>query len=64
MSDFPRGDWCSVWDGLYWRFIQRHRDFFARNPRLSIMASQLERMAGEKLAGHLRTAEDYLNQLA
>jgi deoxyribodipyrimidine photolyase-related protein len=64
MSDFSRGDWCPVWDGLYWRFIHRHRDFFARNPRLSIMASQLDRMGGEKLAGHLRTAEDYLNQLA
>lgn len=64
MSDFPRGDWCPVWDGLYWRFIHRHRDIFARNPRLSIMASQLDRIGGEKLAGHLRTAEDYLNRLA
>ncbi|MCU0578503.1 MAG: cryptochrome/photolyase family protein [Desulfobacterota bacterium] len=64
MSDFARGEWCTVWDGLYWRFIHRHRDFFARNPRLSVMASQLDRMGGEKLAGHLRTAEDYLNRLA
>jgi deoxyribodipyrimidine photolyase-related protein len=64
MSDFPRGAWCPVWDGLYWRFIHRHRDFFERNPRLSVMTSQLKRMGQEKLARHIGTAEAYLNQLA
>jgi deoxyribodipyrimidine photolyase-related protein len=21
MSSFGRGDWCDIWDGLFWRFI-------------------------------------------
>jgi len=37
MSDYPRGDWCDVVDGLYWRFVAEHRDFFAGNPRLAMM---------------------------
>jgi deoxyribodipyrimidine photolyase-related protein len=63
MSDFPRGDWCPIWDGLYWRFILKHRDFFERNPRLSVMASQLKKMGPDKLAGHLKIAETFLNLL-
>ena len=29
MSDFRKGEWCDVVDGLYWRFIQKHRAFFS-----------------------------------
>lgn len=28
------------WDGLSWRFISKHREFFAGNPRLSVMVRQ------------------------
>jgi deoxyribodipyrimidine photolyase-related protein len=63
MSDFPRGDWCAVWDGLYWRFIHRHRDVIAANPRMGMMARQLERMAPERLRAHLNNAEQFLGTL-
>lgn len=62
MSNFRKGPWCAVWDALYWRFIDRHRDFFARNPRMSVMAAQCERM-GRRLDEHRRTAEQFLTQL-
>ncbi|MFM9067882.1 MAG: cryptochrome/photolyase family protein [Planctomycetota bacterium] len=62
MSNFKRGSWCEIWDALYWRFVARHRDFFASNPRLSVMASQLTKM-GAKLAHHETVAERFLNQL-
>ncbi|MEA5415021.1 cryptochrome/photolyase family protein [Synechococcus sp. BA-132 BA5] len=44
MGDFKKGPWCEIWDGLYWRFIGRHLDFFQANPRLSMMVRLLERM--------------------
>ena len=44
MSDYPRGEWCDVVDGLYWRFIDRHRDFFQGNPRLALMPRALDRL--------------------
>ena len=28
MMDFKKGDWCNTMDGLYWRFINRNRNFF------------------------------------
>jgi deoxyribodipyrimidine photolyase-related protein len=32
MSDYPKGDWQAVWDGLFRRFMHVHRDFFLQNP--------------------------------
>jgi deoxyribodipyrimidine photolyase-related protein len=62
MSNFPKGAWCPVWDALYWRFIHRHRAFFASNPRMSVMAAQCQRM-GTRLEDHLQTAERFLSGL-
>jgi deoxyribodipyrimidine photolyase-related protein len=63
MSDFPRGDWCDVWDALYWRFIDRHRDVFAGNPRMRVMTFQLDRMGKKKREDYLREADRYLRNL-
>jgi deoxyribodipyrimidine photolyase-related protein len=62
MSDYKKGDWTAVWDGLYWRFVSKHRDFFERNPRMKVMVSQVDRM-GEKLQAHQRTADAFLSSL-
>lgn len=62
MSSFRRGDWCTVWDALYWRFINNNRDFFALNPRMSLMVKQCDRM-GEKLDQHVERASEYLSDL-
>ncbi|MFO1062959.1 MAG: cryptochrome/photolyase family protein [Pirellulales bacterium] len=62
MSNFRRGDWCEVWDALYWRFISKHREFFLRNPRMAMMVRQADKM-GAKLERHIRTADDYLKSI-
>lgn len=49
MSDqYGQGDWCEVADGLYWRFIDRHRSFFNSNPRMSVMTGNLDKMDPER----------------
>jgi len=62
MSDFPKGPWCDIWDGLYWRFVGRHRHRFADNPRMRVMAVQWERMDASKRSHHLNNAENYLRK--
>ncbi len=63
MSDYPKGEWCEVWDGLYWRFIAKHADFFASNPRLSMMAVTVRRMAPQTLRRHIENAERFLQKI-
>jgi deoxyribodipyrimidine photolyase-related protein len=62
MSDHAKGDWCEVWDALYWRFVDREREFFEANPRMRVMVGQLDRM-GSKLDHHRTTAERFLEKL-
>lgn len=33
MSNYPRGEWTEIWDGLFWRFLQKHRAIFSSNYR-------------------------------
>lgn len=44
MSDYEKGEWCDVWDGLYWRTVHRLKDRLAANPRMSQAARSLERL--------------------
>ncbi len=62
MSDYRSGDWCDVVDGLYWRFIDRHRDFFAGNPRLALMPRALDRQKKERLDHIFAAAESFLEE--
>jgi deoxyribodipyrimidine photolyase-related protein len=62
MSDYRKGPWCDVLDGLYWRFIARHREFFARNPRLALMPKALDRLSATRKTLIFRAAEQFLQQ--
>lgn len=63
MSNFSKGDWCEVWDGLYWRFINKHKEVIKENARMGMMVSMLDKMDKKKLDKHIETAENYLELL-
>lgn len=60
MSNWPKGQWQSLWDALFWRFMHTHRDFFVSNPRLALLVGALDKMDEQTKAQHLRIAEQYL----
>ncbi len=60
MSDYSRGEWCDTVDGLYWRFIHKHRNFFSANPRLSLMPKALDRLNAERREHIFGKAEGFL----
>ena len=63
MSDYKKGDWQKIWDGLYWRFIYKNQSFFQSNPRLSMMVRTLNKMNKQKLESHIKISEEYLSNL-
>ena len=63
MSDYKKGEWQKVWDGLFWRFMHVHRTFFLQNPRLGMLIGSFDRMPEMKQKSHLNTAEQFLNSL-
>ena len=48
MSNYKRGDWANTWDALYWKFIDKHRSFFLKNHRMSMMVSMYDKKDKQK----------------
>jgi len=63
MSDFKKGPWQEVWDGLFWRFMHVHHDFFMQNPRLGMLVRSFDKMHEKKQKTHLQNSENYLRSL-
>jgi len=60
MMDFKKGQWCDTLDGLYWRFIEKNRDFFSKNPRLSMMTRTLDKMNPDRKKLIMDAAKDFI----
>jgi len=63
MSNYQQGKWQEVWDGLFWNFMDQHREFFAKQPRLSMLLRSFDKMDIQKRELHLTTAEIFLKKL-
>ena len=64
MSDYPSGDWQKLWDGLFWRFMDKNRRVLSKNPRLNMLIHNLDKMEAEKRNQHMMNATHFLNTLA
>jgi deoxyribodipyrimidine photolyase-related protein len=62
MSDYKKGDWCETWDGLFWRFIGKHSEFFSKNYRMSMMVKTYEKMEPNRKQKLLKLAESFLKE--
>jgi deoxyribodipyrimidine photolyase-related protein len=60
MSNYANGEWESIWDGLFWSFVMKHKDFFSANPRTSMLAHSLNRMSEDKRNSHIKNADSFI----
>ena len=44
MSDYKKGEWTDIVDGLYWKFIDENRAKLV-NPRIGIMTKMIDTMS-------------------
>lgn len=63
MSHFKKGDWCPVWDALFWHFMHKQRHFFSANPRLGMLLNLFDKMEPAKRQQHLNLAQMWLQKL-
>ena len=63
MSNYKKGEWCSIWDSLFWNFIDKQREFFKTNPRMRMLVSSYDRMNIEKKEKLINTAHNFLKNL-
>jgi len=64
MSNYPKGEWCATWDGLFWRFLHQHQAFLGENQRLGMLVNMLHKMDKSTLKAHLHHADQFLGKLS
>jgi len=62
MSNYERGEWANIWDGLYWRFIEKHRHVLSKNSRMRSSVQRLDRLDPDQRRIMQYRAEDFLNR--
>ena len=60
MSNYSKGDWCDVVDGLYWRFVEKNIKFFESNPRLAVMTRSLNNMNPDRKKLIFKKANEFI----
>ena len=56
-------DWCAIWDGLYWRWIDKNKQDLSKNHRWSMMCSMATKMDKTKMENHKNIANEFLQSL-
>jgi deoxyribodipyrimidine photolyase-related protein len=70
MSDYKKQSssgqipaWNEIWDGLFWRFMDKHRTFFHKNPRLGMLVNTFDKMDIQKQIKLKQDAAYFLDKL-
>ena len=59
---FKKGPWCDVMDGLYWKFIDKNKRFFLKNPRLAMMVRVSEKMSKDRKIRIFKAANNFIKE--
>ena len=60
MSNYSKGSWTYVVDGLYWRFIDKNREKLRKNPHIGIMTKMIDNMKLERKEKIYSEADNFL----
>lgn len=63
MSDYPKGEWQTIWDALFWHFMDKQRAFFLKNPRLGMLIKTYDKWEDAKKESTKKVAQDFLNKM-
>jgi deoxyribodipyrimidine photolyase-related protein len=44
MSNYGKGPWTNVWDALFWRFMNKNREYLSKNFRLGMLIKTYDKM--------------------
>jgi deoxyribodipyrimidine photolyase-related protein len=61
MSDYERGDWADVWDGLFWRFIENNKTALRHDPAGRVLVQRFERLNPDRKRIIGYRADDFLD---
>ncbi len=63
MGPYKTGEWQEGVDGLYWQFIEKNKEFFRKNHRMSMMVKTVEKMPAAKKQRIYQKAQELREKL-
>ena len=63
MTDFGAGEWRDDWDGLYWHFVDDHREVFETNPRARVVTRSWDGFSKDRRDELLRRGRAVVSRL-
>ena len=60
MSNYKKGNWSDIVDGLYWNFIHTNKDILAKNPRMSMVMMSYRKLKEDRKDYLLKTANEFI----
>ena len=62
MSDYKKGKWSEIVDGLYWNFISQNIKTIEKNHRMSMVKMSFNKLTSEKLLNHKKIAQKFIKE--
>ena len=63
MSDYKKGPWCEIWDGLYWKFVSEKFEYLEKNPRLSMMIKMWDKKTVAQKKSLISDADRFIERV-
>lgn len=62
-SNYQKGQWSDIWDGLYMRFVMKHRVELVQNPKMKSSVLQIDSMDKVILNKYIELADNFLRNI-
>ncbi len=60
MSNYKKGNWSDIVDGLYWNFIHTNKDILSKNPRMGMVMMSYRKLKEDRKDYLLKTANEFI----
>ncbi len=60
MSNYKKGIWSDIVDGLYWNFIHTNKDILAKNPRMGMVMMSYRKLKEDRKDHLLKIANEFI----
>lgn len=62
MSNYKKGPWNEIWDGLYWGFVIKHLEYLTKNGRMFFVTNRAGKFTDKQKELYQKIKEDYFNK--
>ena len=60
MSNYKKGNWSDIVDGLYWNFIHSHKEVLSKNPRMGMVMMSYKKLNKDRKDYLLNIANEFI----